>query len=176
LKKVNSMKSEKNIVFLELPFFGFSIDLIWLPYDKAASEVAKSIVKESFLYKRKIEKFIAESGVKQSEASVFACGKEYALSHGFTKDFEVVTANTQVFKQPYRGTLTQAIHVALTDDFENYKNRDKLRRIIFLCFFHELLHSICNIENEKLVDKITEEFKKEVSIKQNVPGQGNGSG
>jgi hypothetical protein len=162
------MKSEKNIVFLELPFHGFTIDLIWLPYDKAANEVAKSIVKESFLHKIKIEKFIAESGIKQAEASIFACGKEYTLSHGFTKDFEVVTANTRVFKQPYRGAFNQAIHVALTDDFENYENSDKLQRIIFLCFFHELLHSICKIENERLVNKITDEFKKEVSIKQNI--------
>ena len=100
--------------------------------------------------------------MKHTEAYVFALGKEHSLKKGFTKDFELVTASTIVFKKPRQGVIDRAIHVALTDDFENYEPREKLQKMIFLCFLHELLHGICEIENEKLVDKIADDFRKKV--------------
>jgi hypothetical protein len=55
LKKDKSSKRGQDIVFVELPFHGFTIELVWLPYDKAGREAAKSIVKESSLHKRRSE-------------------------------------------------------------------------------------------------------------------------
>lgn len=157
------MENRKNIIFLELPFELFTVNLAWIPDDKAANEVARVIVKESFIHKIKLERFIADNGVKEREAYVLACGKEYSMEHGFTGDFELVEANTIVFKKAFKGVFDKAIHVALTDDFENYENREKLYQIIFLCFFHELLHLVCEIKSERLVDKIIENFRKAIS-------------
>jgi len=158
-----NLEKKKNIVFLELPFDGFTVNLAWIPYDKAANEVARNIVKESFLHKRKLEKFIADNGVKEPEVYVLACGREYSTKRGFTEDFELVNANVVMFEKPFRGVFDRAIHIALTDEFENHESREKLQRIIFLIFFHELLHAICEIKNENKVDKITEEFREAVS-------------
>jgi hypothetical protein len=157
------LKSKRDIVFLELPFDGLTVNLAWIPYDKAANEVARIIVKESFIHKGKLEKFINNNGVKEPEVYVFACGKEYSIKKGFAGDFELTDANVVMFKKPVKGIFDRAIHIALTDDFENHKNREKLQRIIFLIFFHELLHGICEVKNEKLTDKITEDFRKAIS-------------
>jgi len=121
------MKNRKDIIFLELPFKVFTVNLAWIPDDKAANEIARVIVRESFLHKLKLEKFIADNNVKETEAYVMACGKEYSMKRGFTGDFELVDANTIVFKKAFKEVFKKAIHVALIDDFETYENRDKLQ-------------------------------------------------
>ena len=154
------MEKKKNIIFLELPFDGFTVNLAWIPYDKAANEVARIIVRESFLYKRKLEQFITENKVKEPEVYVLACGKEYSIKRGFTEDFELVDANIIVFKKPFQGVFDRAIHISLEDDFENYESREELKEMIFTGFFHELLHGVCKIMDEEISHKIADEFNR----------------
>lgn len=149
------------IGYKELKFKEFLIVLAWDRNDKIPSIIAKSIIKMTKMHKEKIEEFLTKLGIKRELAYVLAYEKKEALKRGYVKrgDWRPIMGNTIFFKNADH-TRTNIVLSSKGLNLSYSRVRKMVEYTTFMVFFHELLHAVCSIINERNVMNLTEVFCK----------------